>query len=126
MRPELNAQRKIMALERRRALIDALIDFIRTHPESASEGRLVPLAHRTGLRYDFAVIRPLWKNGHVTLRLEKYLEEWYAIHPEDNLWMEVSPNRIVRQDVTAMSDEELCELLDNVHHELIPIDFEDA
>jgi hypothetical protein len=83
MRPELNAQRKILALERRRALVEALIHFIRTHPEAASEGRLVPLAHRTGLRYDFAVIRPMWKNGRVVLRLENYLEEWFAIYPED-------------------------------------------
>ena len=125
MLPELNAKKKIIALERRRALIDALIEFIRTHPASASLGYLHPLAHRTGLRYYYAVIRPMWKDNKVVLRLEKYLEEWYVLHPEDYYWMGVSPNLIVREDVSGMTDEELVELLDEVHHELIPDDFED-
>lgn len=71
MRPETKAKRKIEALERRRALIDHLIEFIRTHPNAVDGADLHPLANRTGLRYDYAVIRPLWdenKNG-VVLRL---------------------------------------------------------
>jgi len=34
MRPETKAKRKIEALERRRALIDHLIEFIRSHPNA--------------------------------------------------------------------------------------------
>jgi hypothetical protein len=62
MQPEIKAKRKIEALERRRALIDVLIEFIRTHPLSVDGSSLIPLANRIGLRYDFAVIRPLWAN----------------------------------------------------------------
>lgn len=46
------------------------------------------------------------------LRLEKYLENWYEIHP-----YEADPfdfkERIVRDDVSGMSDEELVDLLDD-------------
>jgi hypothetical protein len=55
IRPQINCKRKIEALERRRALIDALIEFIRTHPLSVEGAHLHPLANRTGLRYDYAV-----------------------------------------------------------------------
>ena len=104
MRPELNAKRKIEALERRRALIDTLIEFVRTHPESASDGRLHALANRTGLRYDYAVVRPIWEKDRVVLRLEKYLENWYQLHPYDYVWMTIMPSRIVRHDVSASPD----------------------
>jgi hypothetical protein len=46
-------------------LIDALIEFIRTHPLSVDGSRLIPLANRIGLRYDFAVIRPLWAKAEL-------------------------------------------------------------
>ena len=127
MRPEIKAKRKIEALERRRSLIDALIEFIRTHPSSVDGSKLIPLANRTGLRYDFAVIRPLWAKGGVALRLEKWLEEWYELHPEDfDEFMVISPNRIVKEDVSDIPDEELSEMLDDLHYELIPEDFEEV
>ena len=126
IRPELNAKKKIAALERRRALIDALIEFIRTHPESSSEGYLQPLASRTGLRYDYAEIRPMWKDNKVVLRLEKYLENWDELHPDERLsWFDGPEHRIVRDDVSKMSDKRLLTLLDKVHQELIPGDFEE-
>jgi hypothetical protein len=65
MRPEAKAKRKIEALERRRALIDHMIEFIRTHPNPVDGADLHSLANRTGLRYDFAVIRPLWDKGRI-------------------------------------------------------------
>jgi hypothetical protein len=33
MRPELNAKKKIVALEHRKALLDALVAFIKAHPQ---------------------------------------------------------------------------------------------
>ena len=126
MRPEIKAKRKIEALERRRALIDALIEFIRTHPLSVDGSRLISLANRIGLRYDFAVIRPLWAKGGVALRLEKWLENWYELHPEDANFMVISPNQIVKKDVSNIPDEQLSEMLDDLHYELIPEDFEEV
>ncbi|MGA7293045.1 MAG: hypothetical protein WBW53_12455 [Terriglobales bacterium] len=123
MRPEIKAKRKIEALQRRRALIDALIEFIRTHPLSVDGSSLIPLANRMGLRYDFAVIRPLWAKGEVALRLEKWLEDWYDLHPEDADFMVISPNQIVKEDVSDITDEQLSEILDDLHRELIPEDF---
>jgi hypothetical protein len=128
MRPETKAKRKIEALERRRALIDHLIEFIRSHPNAVDEANLHPLANRTGLRYDFAVIRPLWdkdKNG-VVLRLEKWLEDWYGQYgEEDSDWMAIKKSRIVSDDVTDTPDGELCEMLETIHCELIPEDCEE-
>ena len=127
MRPETKAKRKIEALERRRALIDVLIEFIRTHPNAVDGAELVPLANRTGLRYDFAIIRPLWdkaRNG-VVLRLEKYLENWYEENPDDAEWMGINKSRVVNEDVTDIPDENLCKMLEDLHYALIPEDFEE-
>jgi hypothetical protein len=125
MRPEAKAKRKIEALERRRALIDALIEFVRTHPLSVNGAQLHPLANRTGLRYDYAVIRPLWFKDRVVLRLEKWLENWYELYPGDIEPMGVSKNQVACEDVTSVSDEKLIEMLDDIHYQLIPEDFEE-
>ena len=133
MRPETKAKRKIEALERRRALIDHLIEFIRTHPNAVDGADLHPLANRTGLRYDYAVIRPLWdknRNG-VVLRLEKWLENWEEQYGDDGLYdftgnvAGVGKSRIANEDVTNIPDEKLCEMLDHIHCELIPEDCEE-
>jgi len=125
VKPEAKAKKKIAALERKRALIDALIDFVKTHPLSVDGSMLHPLAGRTGLRYDFAVIRPIWHGDKVVLRLERWLENWFDLHPDDAEGWGIPPNMIVREDVSTVSDEELEELLDDVHYELIPEDYEE-
>jgi hypothetical protein len=127
MRSETKAKRKIESLERRRALIDHLIEFVRTHAKSVDGANLHPLANRTGLRFDFAIIRPLWdknKNG-VVLRLEKWLEDWYGQYGEDDEWMAINKSKIAGEDVTDIPDEKLCEMLDTIHFELTPEDFEE-
>jgi len=86
---------------------------------------LHPLANRTGLRYDYAVIRPLWVNDRVVLRLEKWLENWYELYPDDLEQMGVSKSQIACEDVTTIPDEKLVEMLDDIHYELIPEDFEE-
>ena len=123
--PAANAKRKIDALERRRVLIEALIEFIRTHPLSVDGAHLHPLANRTGLRYDYAVIRPLWDKDEVVLRLEKYLENWSELNPDDFEYMGVSAGRIVCEDVSQISDDKLLAMLEDLHYELIPEDFEE-
>src|ERR1700676_5229732 len=125
MRPELNVKKKVQALERRKAQFHALIKFIKTHPLSACEGTLLPLAHRTGLIFDdYAIIRPMWKCSRPTLRLEKYSENWYEIHPDDFDPFDFR-NRTVRDDVSKLSDKKVLALLHEVHRELIPEDFDE-
>jgi hypothetical protein len=127
MLPVTKAKRKIEALKRRHAEIDALMKFVRDHPLSVDGSILHPLANRPGLRYDYAVIRPLWskKKNRAVLRLEKYLENWYELHPEDVEDLEVSQSRIVYNDVSDMPDDKLVRRLDKIHRELIPEDFEE-
>jgi hypothetical protein len=119
VRPELNAKHKIRALERRKALLDALIDFVRTHPNVASEAVLQPLHNRTGLYfYDTAIIRPLWVKDKVVLRLEKYTEDW-AYRDLDYDQFDTS-KRTICADVSQISEEELESILDNLDTELHP------
>ncbi|HWW16058.1 MAG TPA: hypothetical protein VN310_15460 [Candidatus Dormibacteraeota bacterium] len=125
MRPEQNVKKKVLALERRRAQVDALIDFVKSHPLTAYESTLLPLNSRPGLYFeDFAIIRPLWSKGRVVLRLEKHAENWLEIHPED--WDPFDfRQRTVCEDVSRMTDKKVLRLLDKVHCELIPEDYED-
>jgi hypothetical protein len=125
MRLELTIKKKVQALERRRSQCGALIDFIKTHPQTACECTLLPLAHRTGLLFDgYAIIRPMWKGNKPTLRLEKYLENWYEIHPDDFDPLDFRA-RTVCEDVSKMSDIKVLDVLDKIHRELVPEDFED-
>ena len=58
--------------------------------------------------------------------MEKWLENWYDLHPEDTDFMVISPNQIVKEDVSNAAGEELSEMLDDQHYELIPEDFEEV
>jgi hypothetical protein len=79
------------------------------------------------LRYDYAVIRPLWDKdkNRVILRKEKWLEDWYEQYGDDSEWMGISKSRIVSEDVTNIPDKKLCEMLQEIHCELIPEDCEE-
>jgi hypothetical protein len=48
MRPELAVKHKVKALERRKALIDALITYLQKHPDIAAASLLKPLNNKTG------------------------------------------------------------------------------
>jgi hypothetical protein len=124
MRPEVNLKRKITALERRKALLDALIDYLRAHPNIADETRLRQLYSRTGLYfYDTAIIRPVWVKDRVALRLEKYAEDWGELggdfDPSD------PSERIVCEDITRISIRKLERLLDKLYEELHPDEEDD-
>lgn len=125
MRPETKAKRKIEALERKRALIDSLIEFIRTHPNAVDGSDLDRFAK---LQYDYAIIRPRWDRTKncVVLRLEKWIdgEDPYDRYEESDGIFAINRSRIVSEDVTDVPDEKLCEMLDDIHYELIPEDFE--
>ena len=118
MRPELNAKHKIQALERRKLLIDALIAFIRTHPNISSEAVLRPLRNRTGLYfYDTAIIRPLWMKGKPVLRLEKYTETITSSEGYNPFDLDA---RMVCEDVSRMSETKLVRILNKLEKELHP------
>jgi hypothetical protein len=119
MRPELNAKHKIKALERRKALLDALIEFIRTHPNVSSDAVIQPQYNKTGLYvYDTAIIRPLWVKDKVVLRLEKYTEDWAYRDPDYDQFD--TSKRTVCEDVSQMSEDDLEAMLDKLDQELHP------
>jgi hypothetical protein len=104
-------------LKRRKALLDALIAFIRTHPNVSSEAVLRPLYNKTGLYfYDTAIIRPLWVRDKVLLRLEKYTEDLAYRDPDYDQFD--SSKRMVCKDVSKMSENKLERLLNKLDKEL--------
>ncbi len=103
MRPELNAKHKIAALKQRKNLLDALIEFVRTHPNISSDAVLKPLYNRTGLYFaDCALIKPMWVKDKVVLRLEKYSEELSYSEDYDPFDSEA---RTICEDVSDMPEE---------------------
>jgi hypothetical protein len=113
MRPELALKHKIRALEQKKALFDALIAFLKKHPEVASAAVLKQLSNRTGLYFDdYALVRPMWVKDHVALRLEKFSEYWEGHEPEYD-----TSKRTVSEDISGMSGEELQQLLSKLEHE---------
>jgi hypothetical protein len=95
--------------------IDALIAFIRTHPDISSEATLRPLRNRTGLYfYDIALIRPLWVKGKPVLRLEKYTETITSSEGYNPFDLD---ERMVCEDVSKMSETKLEKILAKLNEE---------
>jgi hypothetical protein len=120
-----NVRNKLRALEGRKAELDALIAFIKTHPLTASDANLIPLNNRPGLYiYDTAVIRPLRVNGKVVLRLEKRIEGW--MEREEFMYHDpFDTSRLtVCEDVSKFSDRKLQKMLDALHRKLHPDEYE--
>ena len=109
MKPENNARKKVEALERRKALLDALIEFIKAHPKIASQSTLHSLYNaKTGLQFAFyALIVPTWNNGRVTLQLVKSGEDWLNKDPDG----QSETGSLAEADVSGMSDAKLKKLL---------------
>jgi hypothetical protein len=124
MRPELAVKNKVKALERKKAQLHALIIFLQRHPEIAAETTLKELSGRTGLYFeDYAIIRPRWLKDHVVLRLEKYTTDWGELDP--NYGSLDAPSRIVHEDITNLSVEELKAILNKIDAELHPDEHDD-
>jgi hypothetical protein len=119
VRPKLNAKHKIQALKRRKALLDALIAFVRKHPNICSEAVLRPLYSGVGLYfYDTAIMRPLWVKDKIVLRLEKYREDWADREA-------IYYARLVCEDVSKMPEKNLDKILDQLYAELHADDDDD-
>src|ERR1700677_1611920 len=102
MRAELNAKKKITALERQKALLDTLIAFIKAHPQIASQANLHPYsAGKIGLKFEeYALIVPNWKDGNAVLRLTKSGEDWINTMDADAY---SNMERTVADDVSRVS-----------------------
>jgi hypothetical protein len=89
----------------------------------------IRMGQGTGLHYEFAVIRPRWDKGRncVVLRLEKWLdgEDPSERYESSEGMMTISKRFIVCEDVSNVPDDKLCEMLEDIHYELIPEDFEE-
>src|SRR6266567_2370982 len=118
MKPDTSARKKVEALERRRAMLDALIRFVKAHPEVTSHAVLHPLAGKTGLNFpSYALIVPNWKDVKAVLRLVKSGEDWINSMDSDAYY---HMERTIAEDVSGMSDKELEKLLDRMHQEANP------
>ena len=122
MKPDTSARKKVEALERRRAMLDALIRFVKAHPEVTSHAVLHPLAGKTGLSFpSYALIVPNWKDDKAVLRLVKSGEDWINSMDSDAYYR---MERMIAEDVSGMSDKELEKLLDRMYQEANPDDEE--
>jgi hypothetical protein len=118
-----NIRKKITAIERRKAMLDALIKFIIRHPRLTEESRVKHLQEgKTGLQFgDYALIVPHWKDERVVLRLFRSGEDWLNNLDEkaqDRL------QRFVSEDISRTSNKELDRLLEKLFWEANP-DYEE-
>jgi hypothetical protein len=117
-KPETNVRKKVEALNRHKALIDALITFIAAHPDIASEATLQVLWGKTGLKfYDYAIIIPGWNKGKIALRLVKSGSDWFNSMDSDAVYR---MNHTVSRNVMNLSEKQLDKLLDRIYWEANP------
>jgi hypothetical protein len=106
-------------LERRKTMIDALINFLKKHPKTAADAHVKGLdGGKNGLSFpDYALIVPYWNGGDIQLRLLKSGEDWIN-NLESNEYEKVE--RLVSDDVSDVSDAELEKVLDGMYREANP------
>ena len=111
--PETALLKRLETLERHKAMADSLATFLKAHPTIAAKSSIHPLQGKLGLKFDeFALVVPyVKKGGGFVLKLIKSGEDWRTDEPDE---------RVASEDVNAMSDTELEELLDGVYHEANP------
>lgn len=117
MSPKRN--RAVEVLERRRTVIDTLIEFLKKHPKTTADVHVKGLdGGKNGLSFpDYALIVPYWNGGDVQLRLLKSGEDWIM-----NLDSDAYENleRVAAVDVSDISNEDLERLLDGMYREANP------
>ena len=83
-------------------MLDALIRFVKAHPEVTSHAVLHPLAGKTGLNFpSYALIVPNWKDDKAVLRLVKSGEDWIN-SMDSNAYYQME--RTIAEDVSGMSN----------------------
>jgi hypothetical protein len=122
MKISTNARNKVEALQRRKALLDALIVFVKKHPEVAGEAVLQDFPGKTSLKFpEYALLLPRWKDGKAVLRLVKSGGDWI-----NNLGFDayLAMERLVKEDVMGISEQNLNGILDRLYREANPDDDE--
>lgn len=111
--------RKVEVLERHKAMIDALIQFVKKHPKTTYKTAVKGLAGgKSAISFpDYALIVPYWNGGDIELRLVKSGEDWLNSLDSDAF---VDLEKLVADDVSEMSREELEKILNEMYHEANP------
>ena len=123
LKPETSLRKKIEAFERHKAMMDTMIAFVKAHPKTAAECAVHQLHGKLGLKFDeYALVVPyLKKGGGIILKLIKSGEDWINVADYDELY----GKRVVAEDVSGMSDEQLENLLEKMYREANPYADED-
>jgi hypothetical protein len=94
---------------------------LQKHPDIAAASRLRNLYTRTGLYFeDYAIVRPLWVDDRVVLRLEKYSEDMGDLDANYDAFD--AKARTLHPDITSLSEAELTEILNKREKEVYPDD----
>jgi hypothetical protein len=116
-KPEVALRKKLEALERHKAMLDTMGSFLKAHPQTAAECSIHQLQGKLGLKFDeYALVVPYLKKGAIVLKLMKSGEDWMNVADPDELY----GKRLVAEDVSGMSDEQLDKLLDRMYREANP------
>lgn len=117
LKPEGALRKKLEALERHKAMLDTIGSFLKAHPQTAAECSIHQLRGKLGLKFDeYALVVPYLKKGGIVLKLIKSGEDWMNVADPDELYSK----RLVAEDVSGMSDEQLDKLLDRMYREANP------
>jgi hypothetical protein len=118
--PKIKAHKRIETLQHHKALIDALIRFIRAHPTIMGDAQIISLYGKHALAFpQYALIIPYWSLGNITLRLVKAGEDWGNVRGYDRM------EKVVADDISGTSDKRLHRLLDGMYREVNPDGDED-
>jgi hypothetical protein len=103
MKHDVALAKKLRALQRRVVPLKVLAAFLKKHPAVAKRTVLWQFGDITGLQFHYkAFIRPVRVTDEVTLRLERYIEDWSDYDEK---------TRIVCADISRLSRKELDKVL---------------
>jgi hypothetical protein len=113
--PNADLRRKLNGLNRRIAVLRAVANFLRRHPSLASWCVLVQMGTKVALNFDNrAIIRPVGRR-EITLRMERYIEDWDEWERE----REQPGKRSLHPDVSRLPRAELVRLFSAVGIDLV-------
>lgn len=109
LKPETALRKKLEALDRHKAMIEALCAFVKAHPKTSHESSIHQLHGKVGLIFaDYALIVPYRKDGKVVLKLVKSGEDWINQMDGDRYYQ---MDKTVAEDVSGMSDHKVQSIL---------------
>src|SRR5450631_1388684 len=118
LRPETALRKRLEALGRHQAMLDALGVFVKGHPKLVGDYSIHQLRGKLGLQFSgYALIVPNWKSSKAVLTLVKSGGDWINNMDSDAYYR---MERTVAEDVSGMSDKQLDNLLDKMYREANP------